>query len=88
MINPPKPPEKPKPTKAQFRHQFREQSEDDLREFIRQQEHQLELETKIKSEQEELVGSLESKTEKTCFSVDVNPSIYSESVFDRSVIKD
>lgn len=88
MINPPKPAERPKPTKAQFRHQFREQSEDDLREFISQQEHQLEVETKLRGEQDELVDSLESKTEKTCCSVDVNPSLYSESsLFDKSVTK-
>lgn len=88
MINPPKPAERPKPTKAQFRHQFREQSEDDLREFISQQEHQLEVETKLRGEQDELVDSLETKTEKTCCSVDVNPSLYSESsLFDKSVTK-
>ena len=36
MVNPPKPPEKPKPTKAQFRHQFQIQSEDNLRGYCSQ----------------------------------------------------
>ena len=36
MVNPPKPPEKPKPTKAQFRHQFQIQSEDNIREYCSQ----------------------------------------------------
>ena len=36
MVNPPKPPEKPKPTKAQFRHQFQIQSEDNIKEYCSQ----------------------------------------------------
>merc|ERR1712227_1200272 len=73
MVNPPKPPEKPKPTKAEFRTQFRVQSEDDLREFISHQEYQLEMETRLKVE--------EQIQDKNSVSVDVNASCYSESLF-------
>ena len=33
MVNPPKPPEKPKPTKAQFRNQFQVKSEENLQQL-------------------------------------------------------
>ena len=73
MVNPPKPPERPKPTKAEFKHKFRLESEDSLKAIVQDK-------PKILTPEPSQGSTQLVEFDKNSCSVDVNAS-FSEHLF-------